>query len=105
LDVQTLGACPVPAAVLTTPKFSFPVNLAPKKKLNLAYTANFDCANFPLAGENDYQIVATVHASALGGTDSVPANDVCPHAPFGEDKGCGGKPPGSDVFTDVIDKR
>jgi len=113
LNIQSLGSCTNPIPVLTTPKFGFPFNLPPKKKLNLAFTATFDCANDPLAtsktdAHNDYQTVATVHYSVFGGADTVPANDNCPHDPFNLDKGCGGKKPdgtlGADVLTDVIIK-
>lgn len=108
VSATSLGNCINPAVVLVTPKFTFPKTLAPKKKLTLAYTAGFACANDPDAttktdAHNDFQVTATVHAAVLGGTDSLPANDVCPHAPFGTDKGCGGKG-GTDVFIDVTVK-
>ncbi len=111
VSVQSLSnSCPDFAATMTLPKKAFPLTLAPKKKLNLAFTGTFNCVNDPLAtsktaAHNDYRTTAHVSHAVLGGSDSVPANDDCPHAPFGTDIGCGGKPPGSDVFTDVIDKR
>ena len=109
VSVQSLSNCPNFAATMTLPKKTFPLTVAPKKKLSLAFTGSFNCVNDPLAtsktaAHNDYQITATASVSALGETDSVPANNACPHNPFGTDKGCGGKPPGSDVFVDVIVK-
>ena len=126
LVVHTLGACPDITGVMVAPKTKFPITLASKKKLTVAFVANFNCANDPLAtsktaAHNDYRTVATVHHDALpgGAPDSHPEDDDCPHAalpggidpnPDGtiRDNGCGGKNPdgtlGADVFTDVVRK-
>ncbi len=95
-------------------RLTFPFTLAPKKKLTLAFTANFNCFNDPLASNkstphSDCRTIVTVNVSALGpGVYLVPANDVCPrpaYRPTG-DEGCGGKNPdgtlGADVLTDVF---
>jgi len=113
VSLQSLSNCPSFAATMTQPKASFPITLAPRKKLNLAFTANFssNCINDPLpssktAPHADYRTVATVDLAALSETDTTPANDACPHNPFGSDKGCGGKSPtgtlGGDVLVDII---
>ncbi|HXI85210.1 MAG TPA: choice-of-anchor tandem repeat GloVer-containing protein [Verrucomicrobiae bacterium] len=113
LNIQSLGACTNPVAMLTTPKFVFPFQLAPKKKLNLAYTTIFSCANNPLATtktatNNDYQTTAVVDLSALSETDSTSSNDLCPRPPSGSDPGCGNKTLagtlGGDVLIDVVVK-
>lgn len=98
------GDCPVvPAPVLAPPKKGFPVTLPPRKKLKLVYTVEFDCAAAdPLAPELEWDV--SVDLMALGSTDAVAANDDCPRAVSGDDKGCGGKPAGSPVRTDVIQK-
>ena len=104
LTIESLGgSCPLPAAALVPPKKGFPITLKPKKKLNIAVQVTFDCANDNLtgAGREDFRYTASVDYSALGtGADEVPANDDCPRAPSGRDKGCGGKG-GADVLTDV----
>lgn len=113
LAVHSLSnSCPDITPALVPTKLVFPYTWAPKKKITLAYTANVNCANDSQATtttgtHNDFDVVATVHHEVLSGSnpDGMPANDTCPHAPFGLDKGCGGKtPPGSDVFIDVIMK-
>ena len=103
---------------LVTPRATFPITLLTKKKLTLAFTATFNCANDPAAGAShkDFRTVATVHHEAIDGKpDSHTADDSCPHAPIGvdpnpdgsiKDAGCGGKNPdgtlGADVLTDVV---
>ena len=111
VEIETLGTnCSSFAATLTPPKASFPLTLAPKKKLNLAYTATFDCANDPLASSktalhNDYRTIVTIDLSAIGEADSTTTNDTCPRPPSGSDPGCGNKTStgalGGDVLIDV----
>jgi hypothetical protein len=98
------GDCAIaPTPALEPPKKGTPVTLAPGKKLKLFYQVTFDCASAtPAVVEFEWD--ANVDLSALGGTDAVPANDVCPRAAAGDDKGCGGKPVGSPIRTDVIRK-
>ena len=76
------------------------------------------CDNDPAKGEGheDFRYLATVHHEAIDGNlDTHTADDDCPRAalPGGvdpnpdpdkplKDKGCGGKPPGTDVKTDVF---
>ena len=92
---------PVPA--LVPPKQGTPLTLAPGKKLKLGYAVTFDCASAtPAAVEFEWDVA--VDLSELGGTDAAPANDTCPRAAAGDDKGCGGKPLGSAIRTDVIQK-
>jgi len=115
VSVQSLSNCPSFAATMSLPKAAFPITLVSKKKLKLAFTATFNCVNDPLptaktAAHNDYRTIAHVSHTALDGmADTTPANDDCPHTPFGLDNGCGAKTPagtlGGDVLTDVIDKR
>ncbi len=96
------GSCPAaPTPMLVPPKKGFPVTLPPGKKLKLTYTLEFDCAAVdPLAVEFEWDV--SVDLTALGSTDADAANDVCPRAAAGDDKGCGGKPAGSPIRTDVI---
>ena len=114
VTVQSLGACPDRVAVLQPPK-KLPLILAPQKKLRLTWLVTYDCANDPLAttkdaDHSDYRSTVTVNHAALdGNADTNPANDDCPRAPSGSDKGCGGKDPvtkqlGADVLTDVVQK-
>ena len=103
LDVLplTLG-CPVaPTAAIVPPKKGFPIELAPRKKLKLVFALDFDCATDELA-EFEYQL--SVDHAVFGDADADPADDVCPRAPGVGDKGCGGKPAGSPVLTDVVFK-
>ena len=95
------GDCPAaPAPVLVPPKKGFPVTLPPRKKLKLAYTLEFDCAAAdPLDVEFEWDV--SVDLMALDAEDAVAANDVCPRPAAGDDKGCGGKPAGSPISTDV----
>jgi glucose/arabinose dehydrogenase len=96
------GDCPAaPPPVLVPPKSGFPVTLPPRKKLKLAYTLEFDCAS-AMPEEVELEWDAALDPMALGETDAVPANDVCPRAASADDKGCGGKPAGSPIRTDVI---
>lgn len=107
LTIESLGACPVPATTLSPPRRGFPVELAPNKKLSLEYRFTFDCVNDPLATKgqgpdhSDYRVTAAVDHGALGAADGVPANDVCPRAASGRDKGCGPRT-GGDILIDVI---
>lgn len=109
VTAQTLGACPDISPQLVAPAVTFPFAWKPKKKLTLNYTAAFDCVNDPLLTSktethSDYRFVATVHATAIGGTDRVPANDDCPRPanPVTGDKGCD---KGIEVLTDVFLKQ
>lgn len=104
--VESLGACPVPTGMLLPPKKGFPVVLRPNSKLSLTLALTIGCANDPAAsgkGEDhsDYRLSMDVDHSALGAPDAVPANDHCPRAPSGGDKGCGGKF-GGDLLVDVF---
>ena len=91
------GDCPIaPVPALEPPKKGTPVTLAPGKKLKLSYLVSFDCAS-ATPGDVEFGWEGAV---ALG-TDTVTGNDVCPRAPSGDDKGCGGKPTGSPIRTDV----
>jgi glucose/arabinose dehydrogenase len=114
VDIADLGAlvtlngtaltdeCPdAPAATLLPPKKGFPVVLGPRKKLKVGYTATFECASdTPLEVEYQWDVAVDLE-TALGNEDAVPANDVCPRAASADDKGCGGKPAGSPIQTDV----
>ena len=114
VEVETLGTnCASFAASLVSPKKSFPISVAPNKKLNLSFTANFNCYNDPAATSktathNDYRTTATIDLGALGEADTAPSNDACPRPPNGSDPGCGNKTStgmlGAEVFTDVIQK-
>src|SRR5437879_13157638 len=74
VNVQSLSNCPSFFATMLPPKAAFPITLAAKKKLNLAFTATFDCVNDPAAtsktaSHSDYQTVATVHHEAIHGNE------------------------------------
>jgi len=116
LDVESLGACPSPAAAIVAPS-RFPITLGPKKARTIVFAVPFACANDPLASSKtashaDYSYVASVHAAA----DADPHDDACPHdAPPGhvdpmnpkvKDKGCGAmkadRTRGGDLLTDVV---
>jgi hypothetical protein len=95
---------PVPTLVSPT---IFPITLAPKKKLNVSYTATIDCPNDPLSdlGHEDCRTTVTLNHAALDGqADTVPANDICPRPPNPAtgDKGCA---TGLEVRTDVFLKQ
>ncbi len=103
LDVipLTVGCPDPPPMTLQPPKKGFPVELAPGKKLKVLFQLTFDCATEATA-EFDYQL--TVDHSLFGDPDDDPGDDVCPRPASGDDKGCGGKPAGSPIRTDVIQK-
>ena len=106
LQITSLGACAVPVVTLTSP-VTFPLALAPKQKLKVSATVAINCANDPLASSKtedhaDYEYSVHLDLTALGGpADVQPANDVCPRAASGVDKGCA---KGIAVRTDVIVK-
>jgi hypothetical protein len=106
LQIESLGGCAAPVPTLTAPTV-FPITLAPKKKLNVSYTATIDCPNDPLTGlgHEDYRTTVTLNHAALDGqADTVPANDICPRPPNPAtgDKGCA---KGLEVLTDVFLKQ
>jgi hypothetical protein len=99
--VESLGECPDFPATMTLPKKTFPITLAPKKKLNLAFTASFttECVHDPLpspksAPNPDYRSVA--HVGLAGDADA--SDDDCPRGASALDKGC------PEAYTDVIVK-
>jgi hypothetical protein len=101
LAIESLGDCAVPEVTLISPT-TFPVVLAPKKKLRIACTVAIVCPNDPLPSsktENhaDYRYTVALDSS----TDIQPANNTCPRPPSATDKGCA---KGLDVLTDVIVK-
>jgi hypothetical protein len=123
LNLHSLGACAAPTATLVPPAAKkFPLVLKSKKKLKVAFTVTFSCANDPAktartAAHNDYRHTATVNHAALDGIpDTHAGDDVCPHDALTEanpdgkikDKGCGGKKAkgalGTDVLIDVVVK-
>jgi hypothetical protein len=86
---------------MSLPKKTFPITLAPKKKLNLAFTAGFttECVHDPLpspksAPNPDYRSVARV--GLAGDVDA--SDDECPRSASALDKGC------PEAYTDVIVK-
>jgi glucose/arabinose dehydrogenase len=107
-------ACLDPSFTLKPPKKGFPIVLEQNKKVNLAYTVTWECANDPLqsnkdADHADFEVQVTVDRSVLGAEpDADPSNDVCPRPASAEDKGCGGKDANGDVGgpirTDVVNK-
>lgn len=111
VDIQSLGSCPSFQATVVPPVF--PIVIASKKKVTLAYTANLNCDN-GLAG--DYHVTVAVHHEAIdGNTDTFPADDIAPRGPLSDvpfgtgaifDKGVGGKNPdgtlGAPIVIDVI---
>ncbi|MEI6085529.1 MAG: PQQ-dependent sugar dehydrogenase [Verrucomicrobiota bacterium] len=94
LTIETLGGCPAPTTALVPPKTVFPVVLAPKKKLSISINVTFDCVNDGTTGVGHEDFRYTINLSA----DDVPANNDCPRAASGTDKGCA---KGVTVFTDV----
>jgi aldose sugar dehydrogenase len=97
-------ACPTaPTPALLPPKKGFPLVLPPRKKLKVAYAVAFECAS-ETEGEVELEWgVALDLMGAVGQEDTDATNDVCPRPAAGDDKGCG-KPPGSPIRTDVIQK-
>lgn len=115
LNITSLTTnCAAPVATVVPPK-SFPVILAPGKKLKLRYLVTIACANDPLASTKtethaDYRYSVTVNHAALdGNADTTTSNDTCPRDPSGNDPGCGAKDKetgelGADVLTDAVVK-
>ena len=104
--VESLGACLVPAGTLLPPKKGFPAVIRPNGKLSLVLQLDILCANDPAASSkdedhSDYRLSMDIDHAVLGAPDDVPANDHCPRAPSGDDKGCGSKT-GGDILIDVI---
>jgi hypothetical protein len=95
-----VGECAAPAIALDPPK-KFPVTLKPKQKYNVHFDVTFDHACDPDKttktdpGHDDYSYSATVHHP---GGDAQQANDSCPRALVGSDKGC------AEEYTDVVVK-
>jgi hypothetical protein len=97
VEFTQLGAmsCAAPAVTLLPPKGGFPFTWAPDKKLSVGLELDWnDCQNDPLqttktVNHDDFTLGASLDLDALGETDGDPANDVCPRAPSGSDKGCG----------------
>lgn len=124
LEVDSLGTCPAPAAVLNVAKQprKFPLTVKSKGTLSVPFVVTLDCANDPTkgAGHADYSLNARVDHTPLGSGDAHPDDDVCPRTvppggivdqfPNGKivDKGCGAKKPdktfGAPVLIDVIGK-
>jgi len=126
VEVQTLGECAAPQAVLIQgPPNNLPRTLGPKQKMNVFFDVTYNCANDPMSSggtseHSDYSTVATIHHAVLDGqADSHAADDACPHDALPElldpypdgrvrDKGCGGKKPdgtlGAIVLTDVVQR-
>jgi aldose sugar dehydrogenase len=105
LDATALSlACPTPPTpALLPPKKPFPLVLPPRKKLKVAYSVAFECAS-ETEDEVELEWDATLDLmGAVGQEDTNAANDVCPRAASGDDRGCG-KPAGSPIRTDVIQK-
>lgn len=105
LEAESLGACATPAVALVDgkPQKKLPATVKSKAKLNVAFEIAIDCANDPAKGTPDFRLSARVDATALGGGDGHPDDDVCPRQvtppgvadpnPDGKilDKGCGAK--------------
>ncbi|MCG3149725.1 MAG: hypothetical protein PCFJNLEI_03190 [Verrucomicrobiae bacterium] len=105
LLITSRGGCPTPELVLLSPT-TFPVLLAPKKKLTVAGLLPIDCANDPLASSKtadhaDYEYSVELNLTAIGATDANSANNTCPRGASGADKGCN---KGLPARTDVIVK-
>jgi len=119
LENQSLGDCPARVPTLAAlPKL--PRTLKPGKKLSLRFRLTLDCANDPAkttrsAAHGDFTLTARLdHRAIDGSADSVPADDVAPHAPLGrvpgprklKDKGAGGKlkgkKRGAPIVIDVV---
>jgi uncharacterized repeat protein (TIGR01451 family) len=106
--------CAPPRAVLVPgPPNVVPKTLKSKGKVNVFFNVTFTTNCLPDAakgvGHQDFSYTALVDRAALdGNADTVPSNDVCPRAPAGGYKGCGGKTAagtlGADVLTDVFMK-
>jgi hypothetical protein len=99
LTIQSLGTCPIPATRIEPPKKTFPIVLAPKKKLTLQYNVIFNCANDRFKGDGQADFSYTVHVDHTvldGNADTNPSNDECPHAANSNDNGC--VPVTTDVF-------
>jgi glucose/arabinose dehydrogenase len=94
LSIETSGgACPAPELEWLPPKKGFPVVVRPRKKLKLSFLVHWDCAG---------SFESTFRVSLPGDAD--PSDDVCPRPRAGEDRGCGRKPAGSPLGTDVVSK-
>jgi glucose/arabinose dehydrogenase len=84
--------CLAPDFVLRPPKQGFPIVVEPGKKLKLAFDVSWDCADL---FETRVEIGLP--------DDGDPSDDLCPRAPAGGDKGCGGKG-GGEILTSVTQK-
>jgi hypothetical protein len=127
LNVESLGACANPLAVLHAgpPQLGLPITLGSKQRLDVVFDVTLECVNDPLRtratdpGHGDYRYRARVdHAALDGHPDTHPEDDVCPRTvapPFAidpnpdgtiPDRGCGKAKPdrtlGADVVTDVL---
>lgn len=112
LNVESLGACPVPSTILHTgkPQKLFPIALKPGKTVKVYYDVTFGCANDPTKGTPDYRFSAFVNHAAIDGKDDTdPLDNVCPRSSTSlKDKGCGAKKSdgtlGGEILTDVVVK-
>jgi hypothetical protein len=86
-------ACAAPVVELLPPKKGFPVVVRPRKKLKVAFLVHWDCVGL-------FETTLTVSLPE----DSDASNDVCPRPREGDDRGCGRRPLGSVLGTDVIQK-
>ena len=88
VEIESLGACPAPAASLVPPK-RFPLRLRPGKKVTLRYAVTLDCANDAEpsaagAAHDDFVVAARVDRAALDGfRDLYPRDDVAPRSAAG----------------------
>lgn len=89
----TSEACLAPAVEWVPPKQGFPLVVRPKKKLKLKFLVSWDCVG-------GFETTFTLSLPE----DVDPSDDVCPRPRAGADKGCGKKPLGSPLTTDVIQK-
>jgi len=77
------GPIACPPVAITPPRLRFPLTLRPGRARTLRYTVGYTCGPNP-DRTPDWTFAATVDIR-----DDIPADDACPRAPTGSDRGCG----------------
>jgi hypothetical protein len=74
LEIESLGSCGTPTAVLSARQPSLPITLKPNKSLAVAFDVNFTCANDRTGGRGheDFRYRVTLHPAALQSGGELP---------------------------------
>jgi hypothetical protein len=67
LDIESLGSCGTPTAVLSARQSALPITLKPNKSLAVGFDVHFTCANNRTGGRGheDFRYRVTIHPAAL----------------------------------------